>query len=109
MTKFTPHVVKIERQIYMTKFLPCSENSQIYTTCGENLFVHPLPHKLPGLCIKILDEATVSRLIFVCLSPKSRSHESEICGENLWCKFVVKICLCVPMESVCPCLFVPLW
>ena len=33
----------------------------------------------------------------------------KICGENLWCKYVVKICLCVPMESVRPCLFIPLW
>ena len=34
MTKFTPHVVKIDvhYQIYTT----CGENSFIYTTCGEN-------------------------------------------------------------------------
>ena len=54
--------------------------------------MHPLSTELRGLCITILDEATVSRLIFVCLSPKSNSRDSEICGENLWCKFVVKIC-----------------
>ena len=121
MTKFTPHVVKIG--IFMTKFTPhvvkidfhhkiyttCGKNEQIYTTHGENLSVHLSLMELPGLCIKILDKTTVSRLIFVCLSPKSHSRESEICGENLWCKSVLKICLCVPMESVCPCLFVPLW
>ena len=34
MTKFTPHVVKIDfhYKIYTT----CGENSFIYTTCGEN-------------------------------------------------------------------------
>ena len=62
--------------------------------------MHPLSTELPGLCIKILDEATVSRLIFVCLSPKSHSRESEICGKNLWCKFVVNIC--GENLSVCP-------
>ena len=85
----------------------CGENSDfhdIFTTCGDNLSVHPLSTELLELYIKILDEATVSRLIFVCSSPKSRSHESEICGENLSvcpygvCSslsvhpFVVKIC-----------------
>ena len=59
-------------------------HDKIFTTCGENLSVHPFLTQLLELCNKILDETTASMLIFVCLSPKSHSHESEICGENLW-------------------------
>ena len=33
MTKFTPHVVKID---FHYKIYTCGENSFIYTTCGEN-------------------------------------------------------------------------
>ena len=65
-------------------FTTCGVNLLIFTTCGENLSVHLFLTELPELCIKILYETTVSRLILVCLSPKSHSHESEIFGENLW-------------------------